>query len=237
MRHIQITDAEELDALFQKARLERASASLRVVGSFRLLGDLQVCGYEGRTAIHLSGAKLRDQLPARGTSVTVSILLGDEIVSMQCCLLDALQAEEGETYFPPVLRVGWPLADLEVHRRDDIRCGTPETKPLKVVMDYKDRRFDAKLFSLTETGMGIGIYEKIHMDLHSQVEVRTELPGGLCIQSTGSVRHLEWLDEDPAPTRLGLVLGCMTEQARESLRRFIQARRTDRSDKLRTGEA
>jgi len=73
------------------------------------------------------------------------------------------------------------------------------------------------------------------LGLHAQVEVSTQLPGYEAFQATGSVRHVEWIDGDALPTRIGLVLGCMTDQAREAMRAFIQVRRTDRSENLRQG--
>ncbi|MDP2876521.1 MAG: PilZ domain-containing protein [Holophaga sp.] len=226
---------EELLELVQSARESSAPASVRAVGSVRLLGGLRISGFEPGIAVHLSGAKRRDQLPVKGTPVIVSILLGDEILCIQSHLLDAILADESDTLFPPILRVDWPSSQVEVRTRGDVRVATPDLPPLSAKLEIKDKVYVAKLLNLTETGMGLGLSEKIMVDLHAQVEVETELPGGLRIRTTGNVRHLEWLDDDPAPTRLGIVLGCMTDQAREALRRFIQARRTDRSEHLRSG--
>jgi c-di-GMP-binding flagellar brake protein YcgR len=226
---------EAMENLLRQARESRAPASIRAVGSVRLLGDLRITGFENGVSIHLSGAKHRDQLPPKGTPVAVSVLLGEEIFSLQSRLLDPILAEESDTLYPPILRVGWPQAQMEVHRRGDVRVATPDLPPLNATLEFRDRSYAAKLLNLTETGMGLGLAEQLMVDLHAQVEVETELPGGIRIRTTGNVRHLEWLDEDPVPTRLGLVLGCMTEQTREALRRFIQARRTDRSENLRNG--
>jgi len=226
---------KEMEAILQQAKASKAPASIRAVGSVRLLGDLHISGFETGAAVHLSGAKHRDQLPPKGTAVAVSILLGEEILSLQSNLLDPILAEDSDTLYPPILRVDWPQAQMEVHRRGDVRVATPDLPPLKATLEFKDRSYSAKLLNLTETGMGLGLTEHLLVDLHAQVEVETELPGGIVVRTTGNVRHLEWLDEDPVPTRLGLVLGCMTDQTREALRRFIQARRTDRSEKLRNG--
>lgn len=225
----------EMAALLQEARESRAPASIRAVGSVRLLGDLHISGFEAGLNVQLSGAKHRDQLPPRGTAVAVSILLGEEILSLQCNLQEPILAGDSDTLYPPILRVDWPKPQVEVHRRGDVRVATPDLPPLVATLAYKDRTYPAKLLNLTETGMGLGLSERLLVDLHAQVEVETELPGGIQLRTTGNVRHLEWLDEDPIPTRLGLVLGCMTDQTREALRRFIQARRTDRSEKLRNG--
>ena len=226
---------EELESLLQRARESRAPASIRAVGSVRLLGDLRISGFEVGTSVQLSGAKRRDQLPPKGTPVAVSLLLGEEIFSIQTRLLEPILADESDTLFPPVLRVEWPQTQMEVHRRGDVRVATPDLPPLTAKLEFKDKVYTAKLLNLTETGLGLGLTERLLMDLHAQVEVETDLPGGIRIRTTGNVRHLEWLDEDPLPTRLGLVLGCMTDQSREALRRFIQARRTDRSENLRNG--
>lgn len=226
---------KEMEDFLQQARESKAPASIRAVGSVRLLGDLHISGFEPGASVHLSGAKRRDQLPPRGTPVTVSILLGEEILSLQSRLMEPILAEESDTLYPPILRLEWPQLQMEVHRRGDVRVATPDLPPLKAILEFKDRSYTAKLLNLTETGMGLGLTERLMVDLHAQVEVETELPGGVLLRTTGNVRHLEWLDEDAVPTRLGLVLGCMTEGTREALRRFIQARRTDRSDKLRQG--
>lgn len=235
MSELRNLSAKELENLLQVARESRAPVSIRAVGSVRLLGDLHISGFEVGASVHLTGAKRRDQLPAKGTPVAVSLLLGEEIFSIQTRLLEPILADESDTLFPPVLRVEWPQTQMEVHRRGDVRVATPDLPPLTATLEFKEKVYPAKLLNLTETGMGLGLTETLLVDLHSQVEVETELPGGIRIRTTGNVRHLEWLDEDPVPTRLGLVLGCMTDQSREALRRFIQARRTDRSENLRNG--
>jgi hypothetical protein len=227
---------QEIESLLQRARASRASASIRAVGSVRLLGDLHISGFEIGASVQLSGAKHRDQLPPKGMVVAVSVLLGEEIFSLQTRMLEPILAGESDTLFPPVLRVDWPQAQMEVHCRGDVRVATPDLPPLDATLEFKDRVFPAKLLNLTETGMGLGLTERLRVDLHAQVEVETELPGGIKLRTTGNVRHLEWLDEDALPTRLGLVLGCMTDQTREALRRFIQARRTDRSENMRNAQ-
>jgi c-di-GMP-binding flagellar brake protein YcgR len=224
---------KEMEDLLQQARGSHVPASIRAVGSVRLLGDLRITGFEAGASVHLSGAKHRDQLPPKGTAVAVSVLMGEEIFSLQSRILEPILAGESDTLYPPVLRVSWPQVQVEVHRRGDVRVATPDLPPLNATLEYKDKTYPAKLLNLTETGMGLGLIDHLLVDLHAQVEVETELPGGIRVRTTGNVRHLEWLDEDPVPTRLGLVLGCMTDQTRESLRRFIQARRTDRSENLR----
>lgn len=226
-------NGNELEALLREAKEARAPASIRAVGSPRMLGDLQVRGLEPGRAIHLMGAKRRDQFPPSGTDVMLSLLVGDEVISAHTMLLDPIVSNEGDTLFPPILRVAWPTQAIETHRRHDVRVATPDLPPLKAILEVEGRRIEAHLLNLTETGMGIGLAERLSLGLRAQVEVEAELPGGAIIRSTGEVRHAEMVESEPLPMRLGLVLGCMTDQTRESLRRFIQARRTDRSEELR----
>ncbi len=228
---------KEMEDLLQKARESMVPASVRAVGSVRLLGDLHITGIEAGVAVHLSGAKRRDQLPPKGAAVAVSVLMEDEILSLQSRMLDPILCGDSDTLYPPVLRIEWPQAHMEVHQRGDVRVATADLPPLEAKLEFKDRVYPAKLLNLTETGLGLGLTEHLFIDLHAQVEVETELPGGVQVRTTGKVCHLEWLDEDALPTRLGLVLGCMTDQTREALRRFIQARRTDRSENLRNGHS
>ena len=225
----------ELEALFRQARESRAPVSIRAVGSVRLLGDLHIGGSEAGVALHLNGAKRRDQLPPKGTPLAVSVVLKEEIFSLRSRMLEPILCGESDTLYPPVLRIEWPQPSVEVHQRGDVRVATMDLPPLEGSLEFKDRVYGAKLLNLTETGLGMGLTEQIFIDLHAQVEVETELPGGIRLRTTGKVCHLEWLDEDPLPTRIGLVLGCMTDQTREALRSFIQARRTDRSEHLRNG--
>lgn len=226
-------DMKEMENLLAQAKASRAPASIRAVGGVRLLGDLHLSGFEIGGSLQFSGAKHRDLVPAKGTMVVVSVLLGEEIYALQTRMLGPVTPVEPDSLYPPAVRVDWPQAQMEVHCRGDVRVATLDLPPLTATLVFKDRVYAAKLLNLTETGMGLGLTERLLIDLHAQVEVETELPGGVTLRTTGNVRHLELLDEDPLPTRLGLVLGCMTDQTRESLRRFIQARRTDRSEKMR----
>jgi hypothetical protein len=225
----------EMQALLDRARASKAPASIRAVGSVRLLGDLHVNGLEAGRALHLGGAKRRDQLPPRDTPVGLSLLLGDEVLALQSTMLDPIISEQGDTLFPPVLRLSWPRPGVEFHRRCAVRVATPDLPSLPARLAIQGTRHEATLLNLNETGMGLGLASQMLLDLHAQVEVETDLPGGVSLRATGEVRHLEWLDDDPMPTRIGLVLGQMSEGDREALRRFIQARRTVRSEALRNG--
>ncbi len=223
----------ELEALLYRAKEDCAHASIRAVGSPRMLGDLQVRGLESGKAIQLMGVKRREQFPPPGTEVILSILLGDEVISFCTSLMEPIIFAEGDTLFPPVLRVAWPSQVIQTHRRHDVRVATPDLPPLHATVEFGGRRLQAHLLNLTETGMGLGFTEKLSIPLKTIVEVETRLPGGDLIRSPGEVRHAEMVENEPLPLRLGLVLGPMTDQVRDTLHRFIQARRMDRSEELR----
>jgi hypothetical protein len=81
--------------------------------------------------------------------------------------------------------------------------------------------------------MGVGLAIELVLLPHAMVEVEVLLPGDHPLKIQGEVRHAELLDNDPLPTRIGLVFGEITPQSREVLHRFVQARRTDRSEVMR----
>lgn len=230
-----ILNPSELAALVQRARETSAPASIRAVGSVRLLGDLRVNGLEQGRALHLGGVRRRDQLLPLGTPVTLSLVMGDEVFALHSSLLEPILSPVGDTQVPPILRLAWPSPEIEVHRRAQVRVGTPDLPPLQARIVHGGETLEAELLNLTETGVGLGLRVPLMLELHSEVALETQLPGGLMIQATGEVRHLEWLEGDRLPTRLGLVLAAMEEGHREALRRFIQARRTVRSEALRQG--
>ena len=62
---------EELETILREAKELRASVSLRADGTNRMLGDLHFSGIQPGVAIHLSGAKRRDQMPEEGTIVAI----------------------------------------------------------------------------------------------------------------------------------------------------------------------
>ena len=68
---------------------------------------------------------------------------------------------------------------------------------------------------------------------HDLMEVSTLLPGTGDFQVRGEVRHSEVLAGDELPTRIGLVLVDLDPETRETLSRFVQARRLDRSFNIR----
>ena len=223
----------ELEALLFRAKEDCAYASIRAIGSPRMLGDLQVRGLEPGKAIQLMGVKRREQFPPPGTEVILSILLGDEVISSRTSLLEPIIFAEGDTMFPPVLRLAWPSQAIQTHRRHDVRVATPDLPPLQATVEIAGQRIKAHLLNLTETGMGLGFSQRLAVPLKTVVEVETRLPGGGLLRAPGEVRHAEMVENEPLPMRLGLVLGLMTDQVRDALHRFIQARRMDRSEELR----
>jgi len=224
---------EELEALLRRAKDARSPASIRALGSPRLLGDLVVCGLESTKSIHLMGAKRRDQIPPPGTEVTLSLLVEDEVITAHTTLIDPIISNEGDTMFPPILRVAWLERALEFHRRGDVRVATPDLPPLKASLAFDGRILGARLLNLTEMGMGVGLEEVVSVLPHARLEVEVLLPGGTPLRVIGEVRHVELLDNDALPTRIGMVFAEISDHARESLHRFVQARRTDRSEVMR----
>jgi hypothetical protein len=225
---------QDLQDLLGRARDAQASASLRAVGVQRILGDLHVGDLEPGTAVHLMGAKRRDQLPGPGTPLNLSLLLGENVFTIRTSMLEPIVTPEGDGLQAPILRVAWPLGSVERYHRESVRVAASDLPPLSATARMGADWVEAQLLNLTETGMGLGMPSSFAPGLHSQVEVQTTLPGGILFRTMGEVRHLELLDEGPFPARLGLVLGCMTGEGREAMRQFIQARRTDRSQMLRS---
>jgi c-di-GMP-binding flagellar brake protein YcgR len=179
------------------------------------------------------GAKRRDTIPPTGTEVTLSILLGDEVVTAPTLLLDPIISTEGDTMFPPILRVAWLKDPIEFRRRKDVRVATLDLPPLQAFMIHNGTRYAASLLNLTETGAGIALKERVSFLSHDRVEVEVELPGGHPVLALGEIRHSQCLDRDNLPTRLGLVFLSLSEESTEALRSFVQARRTDRSVQIR----
>jgi c-di-GMP-binding flagellar brake protein YcgR len=223
----------QLGDLLRRAKAESAHASIRAVGSTRMLGDLQVRGLEPGTAVQLMGVKRREQFPNPGAEVIVSILLGDVVISSRTTLLEPILHVEGDTLFPPVLRVAWPTHAIQTHRRQEVRVATADLPSLEAVLDCEGRRVAVRLLNLTETGMGLGLDHELDLPVKTLVHVETQVPGGGAIRVAGELRHAEMLEGEPHPMRLGVVLGPLEDGVRDTLHRFIQARRMDRSEELR----
>lgn len=224
---------EELETMLQEAKDLKASLSLRAMGTNRMLGDLRLASIEPGVAMHLMGAKRRDQLPDEGTMVTLSIILGDQVVSLDSPVLAPLVAAEGDTLFPPVLRIAWPTRGIELKRRRDMRMASPDQAPLVGTLKAADQTWEVKVLNLTETGMGLALPASANLPLRQKVQVLTTLPGGAPFSCHGEIRHLMHMEGDPFPTRAGVVFWGLPGEGQEDLRRFIQDRRTDRSQSLR----
>lgn len=219
-----------LNQLLQEAVETQAPASLRPKGSPRLLGDLHLTAYEPGETLDLEGIRPRDQEPLPGISATLSILLGQELLSLEVDLLSVAH-REGET---TLLRLGWPL-EARLHRRTDVRVAAPDQAPLRAMVALGGHRHEALLMNLTETGVGLALPGIFLVDLHATLEIEATLPGGIPLHCPAEVRHLTVLEGQDYPTRLGVVLHPRAEADLEPMRRFIQARRTDRSQTLRQG--
>jgi hypothetical protein len=230
-----ILDPVQLETLLRRALMVRAPTSLRSEGSNRLLGDLQLRGLEPGHALHLVGAKRRDQLPPAGTAILLSLLLGEEVLAIHTTLLDPLVAHEEEAFFPPVLRAAWPTEGVSFHHRADVRVAAPDQTPLDAVLRIPGAEFPARVLNLTETGVGVGLVEDPGLHLGMEVAVETSLPDGGLLRLAGDLRHIELLEWDPLPWRAGIVLRGNPQDVLEGLRAFVQNRRTDRSDSLRQG--
>jgi len=217
-----------LNQLLREAVDTQAPVSLRPKGSPRLLGDLHLTAYEAGETLDLEGGRPRDQMPAPGIIATISILLGHELLSVEAKLLSVTQKPGGTT----LLRLDWPL-DARLHRRTDIRVAAPDQTPLRAVVELGGRRHEALLTNLTETGVGLAFQDLFMVDLHAPLEIDATLPGDIPLHCPGEVRHLTVLEGQPYPTRLGVVLHPRAEADLEPMRRFIQARRTDRSQSFR----
>ncbi|BDU73395.1 flagellar brake protein [Mesoterricola silvestris] len=221
-----------LVTILEKAKKSGTSASLRAEGAVKMLGHLHVRSLEPGAAIQLSGLKLRDTLPPAGTAVTLTLIQGDQVISIRTHLLEPLVADH-EPKVPPVLQAAWPTEPLEIHPRREVRVATPDLPPLDASVFWRGRRLEAKLLNLTDMGMGLGFREPLAFSYHDEVEVVTSLPGNDVLTVSGAVRHAQSLAGDELPTRVGLVLVDLPPGTRELLQRFIQARRMDRSIAMR----
>jgi PilZ domain len=232
MGHSSTLSAAVLEQFLLQARLTGAGASLRLQGApARLLGDLRIQGVRPGSALELSGLHVRDAMPVEGTAVTLTVLLGEEVLTLESTLLPSTRAGNGDT----LLRLAWPHESARLHRRRDMRVAAPEQSPLKARVRLEGRSLEALLVNLTETGVGLAFKEVLLVDLHAPVEIDAELPDGAILRCPGEVRHLTYLEGQDYPTRLGVVLHPAPGADLGPIHRFIQARRTDRSQGFRQG--
>lgn len=231
MSDTQTLSLSELMDLLVRAQTAKAPVSLRCYGSNRLLGDLHLRGMEAGAALHLMGAKRRDQLPEPGGAVTASLILGDEVVSFEAMLLEPIVATEGDTLFPPILRIGWPSGGARFQKRRDLRVASPLHRPLDATLRLPSgTQIPVQIVNFTETGMGLAMDTEFRETLPMAARIEAVLPGGEDLRCEGQVRHLTVRPGEPHPVRLGLVLSGETS---EPVRRFLQNRRTDLSQDLR----
>lgn len=224
--------APVLEQFLLQARLTKAVASLRLQGAnARLLGDLRLHSFRPGSTLELSGIHARDAVPIEGTPVTLTVLLGEEVLTLESLLLAPLSDEDGDT----LLCLEWPRESAQLHRRRDMRVAAPDQSPLKVRVGLGGQIHDALLVNLTETGVGLALEESLVVDLLAPVDIDAELPDGSVLHCPGEVRHLAYLEGQDYPTRLGVVLLPGPDVDLDAIHRFIQARRTDRSQGFRQG--
>jgi len=220
----------ELDAMLKEAAHAGASATLRESGSLRMLGDLQLQSLESGKSLLFRGAKRRDQHPPVGTVLTLSLLFGEEVYALRTTMLEPVSSPEEAG---PMVQVAWPSEILERHRRQDLRVASPGLPPLDAQVGVGGRLYSAKVLNLSETGIGLGFPQSFPLVLRAHLDVDTMLPGGIAFQILGEVRHMEILEGEALPLRVGVVMGSLEGPSRERMRRFIQARRTELSGNLR----
>jgi len=183
----------------------------------------------------LLGAKRRDQLPEAGSAILLSLLLGDEVLTIHTTLLESLVAHEEETFFPPVLRAAWPTEGVSFHHRADVRVAAPDQTPLEAMLRVDQGEFPARVLNLTEAGVGVGLVDCGSLRLGMDATVETALARRWPASTLwGSPPHRA-AGRGPAALASGLVLKGNGPAVLESLREFVQNRRTDRSEALRRG--
>ena len=153
------------------------------------------------------------------------------MLTLESLLLAPITEEPGNT----ILSLEWPRESARLHRRRDVRVAAPDQSPLKVRVGLGGRDLDALLVNLTETGVGLAFEEPLMVELHAVVEIDAELPDGAVLRCPGEVRHLTFLEGQDYPTRLGVVLNPGPDTDLGPIHRFIQTRRTDRSQSFRQG--
>jgi hypothetical protein len=224
----------ELEDLLRKAIDTRAPATLRIEGGNRIFGDLRLASMRSGVDLQLVGAKRRDQLPTPGAKAALSLVMGTEVLSAPALVLEPLTAPEGDTLFPPVVRLSWPGPEIGFHHRKDMRVAAPRQTPLLAELEANGGVWQARILNLTETGLGLGLDQPLSLEPHSIVEVRTELPGAGALRAVGEIRHITLLDDEALPTRIGLVIRDASPEDLDALNRFVQMRRADRSETMRS---
>ena len=103
---------------------------------------------------------------------------------------------------PYLLYPQYPQQKAHLHRRRDMRVAGPDQSPLKVQVTLGDRKLEALLVNLTETGVGLAFEEAVMVDLHAAVEIDAELPDGAILTAYGrAYRCLPTPDDQIGPPR------------------------------------
>lgn len=230
MGHATTLSAPALEQFLHQAHLTRAVASLRLQdANARLLGDLRIQSFRPGAELELSGLRTRESVPVEGMPVTLTVLLGEEVLTLESHLLPSRRAAAEDT----LLVLAWPTEPARLHPRREVRVAAPDQSPLNVQVAFGGRAFEALLVNLTETGVGLALGETLMVDLHTEVQIDAVLPDGTELHCPGEVRHLTFREGLTYPTRLGVVLKPKRPSDLEPILRFIQTRRTDRSQSLR----
>ena len=83
MGRASLLTAPVLEQFLIQARLTKAAVSLRLQGAgSRLLGDLRLKKFRPGSSLQLSGLNARDSVPTEGMPVTLTILLGEEVLTL-----------------------------------------------------------------------------------------------------------------------------------------------------------
>lgn len=218
------TDPNLLEDLLRRACAMGASATLRQVGSGRILGDLQVVDLEPSGAVVLRWDNGRERAPEVGAEVTLSLVVEEEVHTLRAAVLEAVQ---------PHLRVSWPVELLATGPRARLRVAAPDQSPLEARICQGEACRSAELQHLTESGMVLSVDCLPEAQAGDEVMVETTLPGGRSVAFACRVQAILPGEGLRHPLRLDLRFERLPEDVREGLQRFIQARRADRSELLR----
>lgn len=224
----------ELEDLLRRAIDSRAPATLRLEGTNRILGDLRIAGMRSGLDLRLVGAKRRDLIPPSGSKAALSLVIGDEVLSAPTMFLEPQESDTDEPGLVPLLRLAWPGPEIAFHHRKDMRVAAPSQAPLLAELEANGGVWQARILNLTETGLGLGLPNELPLEAYSIVEVRTELPGAGPLRAVAEVRHVTLLDDEALPTRIGLIVRDAAPEDLDALYRFVQLRRADRSETMRS---
>ncbi len=217
-------DTAHVDRLLREAQALHAPATLRQEGTPRIFGDLAVTDLADEGGLVLSWDNGREVPPPPGADVTLSVLVGDRIHTFRTRVLSAAQ---------PHLTVAWPTELMASGSRDALRVAAPDQSPLQAEIRWEGGSCRAELLRLTESGLtllgggGEGLQPGVAL------VVGTVLPGGQPIDLEGHV-VVASTGGGAEAGRVEVAFGVLPVEVREALQRFLQARRTDRSELLRT---